>query len=294
VIEAPFQQWGLDFVGEFKDNSSNGYRWILTATDYFTRWVESIPTKKSTEVVINFLEDRIITRFGVPSKITTDNAKAFSSHAMVKFCFKYGIVLSHSSNYYPQGNGLAESGNKNLMNILKKVVGENKKSWDRKIKYAVWADRITTKTSTGRTPFELVYGLEAKLLVNLQIPILHFTQQYATDAEAIQGRINQLIELDETRRNALGQMERNQDKIKKTFDHKAKERHFAEGDLVLLWDKRKEKPGMHKKFDSLWMGPYKIMSHAGTNSFNLGTMEGESLRLPVNALHIKRYYPPTT
>jgi hypothetical protein len=181
VLEAPFQQWGLDFVGEFKENSSNGYRRILTATDYFTRWVESIPTKKATEeVVMTFLEDRIITRFGAPSKITTDNAKAFSSYALVEFCFKYGIILSHSSNYYPQGNGLAESTNKNLMNILKKVVGENKKSWDSIIKYAVWADRITTKTSTGKTPFELVYGLEPKLPVNLQIPILRFAQQYLT------------------------------------------------------------------------------------------------------------------
>jgi transposase InsO family protein len=131
---------------------------------------------------MNFLEDQIITRFDAPSKITMDNAKYFSSYALVEFCFKYGITLSHSSNYYPQGNGLAESTNKNLMNILKKVVGENKKSWDSKIKYAVWVDRITKKTSTGKTPFELVYGLEAKLPMNLQIPILRFSQTYTTDA----------------------------------------------------------------------------------------------------------------
>jgi transposase InsO family protein len=116
---------------------------------------------------MNFLEDRIITRFCAPSKITTDNAKGFNSYALVEFCFKYGITLSHSSNCYPQGNGLVESTNKNLVNILKKVVGENKKLWDSKIKYAVWADQITTKTSTRKTPFELVYGLEAKLHVNL-------------------------------------------------------------------------------------------------------------------------------
>jgi hypothetical protein len=83
VVEAPFQHWGLDFIGEFKYNSSNIYRWILTATNYFTRWVESIPTKKSTEeVVVHFLEERIITRFGIPFKIITDNAKDFSSLAL--------------------------------------------------------------------------------------------------------------------------------------------------------------------------------------------------------------------
>jgi hypothetical protein len=69
-VEARFQQWGLDFIGEFKYNSRNGYQWILTTTNYFTRWVESIPTKKSTEeVVMNVLEDWIITRFNVPSKL---------------------------------------------------------------------------------------------------------------------------------------------------------------------------------------------------------------------------------
>jgi hypothetical protein len=48
----------LDFIGEFKDNSSNGYWWILKATDCFTRWVEYIPTKKATkEVAMNFLEE---------------------------------------------------------------------------------------------------------------------------------------------------------------------------------------------------------------------------------------------
>jgi hypothetical protein len=91
IVEAPFQQWGLEFIGEFKDNSSNGYRWVLTATDYFTRWVEAIPMKKETEeVVMSFLEDRIITRFGTPAKITTDNAKAFSSLSLAEFSSSTG------------------------------------------------------------------------------------------------------------------------------------------------------------------------------------------------------------
>ena len=90
----------------------------------------------------------------------------------------------------------------------------------------------------------------------------------------------------------MSQIERSEGKINNTFDHKEKERDFTEVDLVLLWDKRREKPGMHKKLDGLWTGPYKIMGQAGTNSFNLTTLEGEALKLPVNAIHIKHYFPP--
>jgi transposase InsO family protein len=89
---------------------------------------------------MNVLEDKIITRFGALTKITTDNAKGFISTELSTFCFNYGIFISHSSNYYPQGSGLAESSNNNLMVVIKKVVGYNKKSWDTKIKHALWVD----------------------------------------------------------------------------------------------------------------------------------------------------------
>ena len=149
-----------------------GYSWILTTTDYFTKWVEEIPTRKAVDaIVMDFLEDKIITRFGVPSRIITDNGPFFVSSEMPSFCFKYGIVLSHSSKYYPQGNGLAESSNKNLMTIIKIIVGDNKKAWDSKIKFALWADRITNKSSNGRSPFQLVYGLDVTLTIHLKLPV---------------------------------------------------------------------------------------------------------------------------
>jgi hypothetical protein len=201
------------------------------ATDYFTKWVEAIPTKSTIDkVVMDFLEDRIITRFGVPAKITTDNAKAFSSTKLSSFYFKYDIILSHSSNYYPQGNGLAESSNKNLMTILKKTVGDNKRSWDSKIKFALWADRITKKSSIGKSPFELVYGLDVTLPVHLNLPVYQFVQKYGLDDDFHQNMIDQIIELDENRRKALDQSIKNQEKIKKTFDKSSKPRDFQAGD----------------------------------------------------------------
>ena len=78
---------------------------------------------------MQFLETNILSRFGCPEKIITDNAAAFKSKRMTNFCHKYHISLGHSSDYYPQGNGLAESSNKSLINIIKKVLEENKKNW---------------------------------------------------------------------------------------------------------------------------------------------------------------------
>jgi hypothetical protein len=119
LVSGPFQQWGLDFIGEIHPSSSGQHHWILTATDYFTKWIESIPTRNAThKVIISFLED-ILSRFGCPNKIVIDNATTFKVDPLVKFCEKFGIHLIHSTPYYPQGNGLAESSNKSLVNIIK-------------------------------------------------------------------------------------------------------------------------------------------------------------------------------
>jgi hypothetical protein len=63
--------------------------------------------------------------------------------------------------------------------------------------------------------------------------------------------VNQVIELDEIRRKAYDQNCRNQSKVKKAFDKLARQRDFMIGDTVFLWDKSREKPGKHVKFDSL-------------------------------------------
>jgi hypothetical protein len=103
-------------------------------------------------------------------------------------------------------------------------------------------------------------------------------------------QIDQLMELDETRRMAFDQMEMNQDKVKGTFDRKVRQRDFMEEDQVLLRDKRREKPGMHQKFDSLWLGPYKIEEVFGPDSFYLSMTKGWRMPLPVNGSLLKHYF----
>ena len=117
---------------------------------YFTIWVEAIPLRKVNEdAVIDFLQDHIMTRFGVPISLVFENASYFSSVKLTAFSNEKGIKLHYSANYYPQGNGLAESTNKNLIRILKKTVIENQRSWNIDLPNALWVDRVTPKKSLG-------------------------------------------------------------------------------------------------------------------------------------------------
>ena len=116
TIQNPFEQQGLDVVGEINPNSSKMHKYILTVTDYFSKWTEAVPLKVLNDnEVVQFLQQNIVTRFGVPNCLVFDNEKYFSSLNIMLFALKYNINLKYSDNYYPQGNGVVESTNKNLL-----------------------------------------------------------------------------------------------------------------------------------------------------------------------------------
>ena len=131
-----------------------------------------------------------------------DNAAAFKSKKMINFYHKYHISLNHSTAYYPHGNGLAESSNKSLVRIIlvriiRKLLEDNKKSWHTKLKYALWADRISTKREIGMSPFQLVYGTEVVFPASLGVPIMRYFQDQQEEPNHMQRRINKIIELEE-------------------------------------------------------------------------------------------------
>ena len=103
--------------------------------------------KVNENAVMDFLQDHIMTRFGVSISLVFDNATYFSSIRLTTFSHERGIMLHYSTNYYPQGNGLAESTNKNLIRILKKTVIENQRSWNLALSNDLWDDRVTPKNS---------------------------------------------------------------------------------------------------------------------------------------------------
>jgi hypothetical protein len=158
-IKNPFEQWGLVVVGEINMNSLKLHKYILTTTNYFSKWTKTIPPKVINDAkVIQFLQWNIVTRFGVPNCLFFDNAKYFSSLKIVEFDSRNNINIKYSTNYYPQGNGVVESTNKNLLLIIKKTVVENQRDWHTTLDTVLWADRVTPRISLGTSPYFLVYG----------------------------------------------------------------------------------------------------------------------------------------
>ncbi|XP_023928073.1 uncharacterized protein LOC112039430 [Quercus suber] len=124
-----FHTWGLDLIGLI-NLPSNGHIWILAATEYFTKWVEAIPLKKATRaVVVNFIREHIITWFGIPKRLISDNGTLFINRDMKNLTESY-LKHERSTLYYLQGNGQAKVTNRVILKILKKMKHEYGGKWN--------------------------------------------------------------------------------------------------------------------------------------------------------------------
>jgi hypothetical protein len=120
------------------------------------------------------------------------------------------------------------------------VLTENKKAWHVHLKYALWANQIGTKKSIGMSPFQMVYGTDVVLPINLALPVMKLWQDSKEEPNDITRRINQLIEVQQNRAEVDEKLQKYQDNMKALFDKKAKDREFLPDDLILKWDARKE------------------------------------------------------
>ncbi|XP_070056917.1 uncharacterized protein [Nicotiana tomentosiformis] len=94
-----------------------------------------------------------------------------------------GIKHQISTAYKPQMNGAIEAAKKNIKKILRKMVG-NYKQWHEKLPFSLLGYRTTVCTSTGATPYLLVYGTEAVIPAEVEIPFLRIIQEAElSDAE---------------------------------------------------------------------------------------------------------------
>nr|CAN77006.1 hypothetical protein VITISV_038719 [Vitis vinifera] len=155
-------------------NSSSGHEFILVAIDYFTKWVEAASYARLTLAgVSSFIRSHIICLYEVSHELISDRGLHFRAEVDT-LLQRYGIQHRRLFVYRLQTNGVVEVANKNIKRICRRMV-ETSRDWSEKLLFALWAYRTSFHTSTGATPYSLVYGMEAVLLVEIEMDSLRIT-----------------------------------------------------------------------------------------------------------------------
>eukprot|EP00253_Pinus_taeda_P020159 PITA_20159 len=246
----PFAKWGIDYV-TCNPRSAGGHGFIIISIDYFTKWAEVMPTlNEDGHTVVQFLSNHVISRFSIPQAIVTDHGKHFRNHMMMELTTQLGLKHDSYTPYYPQSNG---------------------------------------QDAAGFTPFQLVYGLEATLPIECEIPSLKLAVELLPNTTPLEECLLYLERLDETRRLANFAIETQKKGVKSRFDQTVHPRYFNEGDLVLLFDQANDKLGPGK-LESMWLGPYIVQKGLQKGAYVLIDYEGNPLAQPRNGLYLKKYY----
>ncbi|XP_060179392.1 uncharacterized protein LOC132609432 [Lycium barbarum] len=286
----PFAAWGMDVIGPIEPKVSNGHRFILVAIDYFTKWVEAATLKSVTKkAVVDFVHSNIICRFGIPRTMISDNAANLNSHLMREVCQQFKITHRNSTPYRPKANGAVEAANKNIKKILRKMV-QCSRQWHAKLPFALLGYRTTVRTSVGATPYLLVYGTEAVIPAEVEIPSLRIIEEAGIDDnEWVKTRLEQLSLIDEKRLTLVCHGQLYQRRIARAHNKKVRHKHFEVGQLVLkrILPHQAEAKG---KFAPNWQGPFVVKKVLPKGALYLTDIEGTMSETAINADAVKRYY----
>ena len=157
IMDVPFQRVAMDIVGPLP-RSSSGKRYILVICDYATRYPEAVALRS---IDANTIAEELMAFFacvGVPDEILTNQGTNFTSQLLTEVYRLLQIKPIRTTPYHPQTDGLVERFNGTFKTILKKVVSEEGRDWDRLLPYLLFAYREVPQASTEFSPFELVYG----------------------------------------------------------------------------------------------------------------------------------------
>jgi hypothetical protein len=283
-VGEPFSRVGIDIVGPLPI-TKQGNKYIIVATDYFTKWPEAEAVSEATgQRVADFIYQVIICRHGCPNILLSDRGTHFRNEIVDGLLKQFEIRHLLSTPYHPQTNGLVERFNRTLCESLAKIT-DGKEDWDQHIAPVLFAYRTSKQASTRLTPFYLLYGRKPQMPTTEMNEILHST---------LLDRLFTLIEelpqqQEEARKNIL----KSQKKQKERHDRKVKPiRKFKIGDKVLMYDAARDKH-FTGKLRPKWKGPLYIHDVLPHDVFKLRTMEGKVLAAPINLFLLKPYYDRT-
>ena len=138
---------------------SNGFKYLLTMVDRFTRWPVAVPLADITaQSVIDGFAFGWIQTFGVPATITSDRGSQFSSEIFQQLTRTWGIKTIMTAPYHPEANGMVERFHRRMKEALIALGAEEPHQWFWRLPCAMLAIRTTIKPDISASPADLVFG----------------------------------------------------------------------------------------------------------------------------------------
>jgi len=249
----PLQMVATDIMGPFP-TTANGNKYILVASDYFTKWVEAyaIPNQEATTVA-GKLVDNMFCHFGLPEQLHSDMGAQFESRVVREMCNMLHIKKTHTTPYHPQGDGLVERANRTIQNMLTTATNGQANEWENCLPKVCLAYNTSKHASTGYTPFYLMFGRQPHMPLDII---------YGVPPDHTQEHCQYVVNLRKTMESAYCLARRNVQtaayRQKENYDLKVHGDKFKPGELVWLCNPVVPK-GNSKKLHSPWVGPYKVV-----------------------------------
>lgn len=242
----PFELVHMDFLGPFNASSSRNTE-LLVIIDNLTKFVRlRACTSCSTKCVLRYFEE-FINDFGSPNRVVTDRGSCFTSAAFKEFCMKHDVKHTLNCSQRPSANGQVERINRVLIPMISaSVQTESGKDWDKVLPEVQRCINWSPSKSTGKPPFELLFGFKPSKLDNFPRELLPTSDEYASP---------KLLQ-DEARSNVL----KAQEIMKSTFDKRHCVAHkYSVGDVVVVKRLPETTPGIRTKTQVRYRGPLVVM-----------------------------------
>jgi hypothetical protein len=273
-----WQTMAMDIMGPLVESGRERNQYILVMGEYLTRYVITAPMPDQTaETVARTFVNNVVLIHGVPETVLTDQGTNFQSELMNIMYKQYGITRLKTTAYRPQCDGMVERVNRTLADIIASYVSKEPTTWSDFLPSATFAYNTAVHSSTGYTPFYLMYGREATEPQDMIKPVRN---RNMTDVNMIFSQM-WYDALDITKEK----LEEAKEKQKAYYDRNTKRIEFKIGDKILL----KEMANTPGKFNMRWEGPYTVKERKGNVNYKIYADNGKKMMI-VHADRMKHFH----